>query len=169
MIGISSEHNFPMVRTLGAAAVFDYHVPSCGESIRAHTHDELRKAFDCISEGASSQICCDAISSHGGAISHLLPVKLPRDDVENKATLGYTINGEAFVFAGKELPANPDDWTFGRKFWNVAAQLLASGEIRVHPPQVQKGGLQGVFEGMQLLKDGKVSGVKLVYRVAETS
>jgi hypothetical protein len=38
----------------------------------------------------------------------------------------------------------------------------------VHPPKVGKDGLQGVLDGLVQLKEGKVTGVKLVYRVDET-
>ena len=47
--------------------------------------------------------------------------------------------------------------------------MIASSQIAVHPPRVGRGGLQGVFDGLEQLKEGKVSGVKLVYRVDETA
>lgn len=46
--------------------------------------------------------------------------------------------------------------------------MIASSQIAVHPPRVGKGGLEGVFDGLEQLKTGKVSGVKLVYRVEDT-
>lgn len=39
--------------------------------------------------------------------------------------------------------------------------------MRSHPVEVREGGLEKVLEGMQDLKDGKVSGKKLVYVVGE--
>jgi len=39
----------------------------------------------------------------------------------------------------------------------------------VHPPSVRPDGLRGVLDGMREMREGKVSGVKLVYKVAETS
>lgn len=55
-----SPRNFPMVKALGASAVFDYASPTCGVDIRAHTHNELYYAFDTVSEAALPQICADA-------------------------------------------------------------------------------------------------------------
>ena len=55
-----------------------------------------------------------------------------------------------------------------RRFSEISTKLLASAQISVHPPKVGKDGLKGVFDGMQQLKEGKVSGTKLVYKVDET-
>ena len=73
-------------------------------------------AFDCISEGPSPQICCDAISSKGGAISYLLPVQHSRQDVDNKLTLAYTITGESFRFGTKDYKAVSEDLEFGKMY-----------------------------------------------------
>jgi hypothetical protein len=89
--------------------------------------------------------------------------------VENRHTLGYTITGESFKFGPKEWEAKPEDFEFGKKFWELSSKLIASSQIAVHPPKVGKGGLQGVLDGMEDLKEGRVSGVKLVYRVNETT
>ena len=54
------------------------------------------------------------------------------------------------------------------RFWEISSKLIASAQLAVHPPKVGKDGLQGVLDGMVQLKEGKVTGVKLVYRVDET-
>jgi hypothetical protein len=54
------------------------------------------------------------------------------------------------------------------KNWVVVAErLLKEGKWRPHRQEVRKGGFDGILEGMKDMKEGKVSGVKLVYRVAE--
>merc|ERR1712029_1151278 len=105
----------------------------------------------------SPKICSEAIGSQGGTVSYLLPAKHDRTDVQNRHTLAYTMIGEGFKFG-------PMD--FGEKFWDISGKLITSKQISVHPPKVGKGGLEGVFNGLQQLREGKVSGVKLVYRVA---
>lgn len=62
----------------------------------------------------------------------------------------------------------PQDFEFGKMFWDLSTKLIAEGKVNVHPPKVGKKGLEGVFEGLKELKEGKVSGVKLVYHVDET-
>ena len=184
-----SPRNFPFVKALGAAEAFDYNDPDCAKKIREYTGDKLTKVFDCISEGESPKISSEAISSKGGEVSYLLNPKHDRTDVENKvrhhrlgsltnthanassqATLGYTVTGEAFkFFGGMEFPAKPQDFEFGKTFWELATKLLASQQLTVHPTKVGSGGLQGVLKGLDELREGKVSGVKLVYRVDETA
>lgn len=158
-----SPHNFDFVKSLGAEKAFDYSASDCGQQIRSYTSDKLTHAFDCISEGKSPQICSDAISSTGGKISYLLPAETPRKDVESARTLAYTITGEAFTFGPADIPAAPQDFEFGKTFWEMSTGLFAEGKVKVHRPEVRKGGLKGVFDGLNDLKEGKVSGVKLVY------
>ena len=95
---------------------------------------------------------------------------MPRADVQFKHTLAYTAMGERFRTGatGPEFPASKEDFEFGKMFWGLAETLLAEGKFKVHPPSVRKGGLQGVLEGLQEMREDKVSGQKLVYRVAET-
>jgi hypothetical protein len=64
-----------------------------------------------------------------------------------------------------DMPAKPQDFQFAKTFWELATKLLASQRLTVHPVEVGSGGLEGVLDGMNQLKEGKVSGVKLVYRV----
>lgn len=168
VIATCSERNFPFVKSLGASAAFDYKDPDCAKKIREHTKDQLAHVFDCISEGESPKICSEAIGSKGGMVSYLLPAKHERSDVKNGHTLGYTIIGEAFKFGPMEYPDKPEDRKFGQEFWDMSAKLITSKQISVHPPQVGKDGLKGVFDGLQQLREGKVSGRKLVYRVEET-
>ena len=54
-------------------------------------------------------------------------------------------------------------------FWQLSERLVHDGKLKPHPVKVGKDGLVGVFGGLQQMKEGRVSGVKLVYRVKETS
>lgn len=170
MITTCSPRNFDYVKSLGADATFDYNSSSCGADIRKHTNDKLYYAFDCISEGSAPGICCAALSSSTSSTkprySSLLAVKdFPRDDVEHLYTLAYTGVGEAFKKGPREFEAKPDHKEFQEKFWNVAAQLFEEGKLKVHKPDVRSGGLQGILQGLDDLKSGKVSGTKLVYNL----
>ena len=162
VIATASPHNFDLVRNLGADQVFDYKDPEVGAKIRKATNDKLKHVFDCIAEGGSFDICAAAISSSGGHLSALLPVKdFPREDVKTNFTFAYTALGEKY---SDQVPANQTNYEFGSKFWKVSEDLINSGKIRTHPVEVRNG-LEGVPQGLQDLKDGKVSGVKLVYKV----
>ncbi|OCL09875.1 oxidoreductase-like protein [Glonium stellatum] len=165
VIATASPRNFDLLRKLGADQVFDYRSQDVGSKIREATNNKLALVFDCISEGLSPLICCEAIGSAGGKYSALLKVtELPRDDVSNALTVGYTAIGEDFVAGQYTYPASKEDYEFAVKFWKVAEGLINEGKIKAHPVKVM-GGLAGIPGGLQDLKDGKVSGEKLVYRV----
>lgn len=161
-----SPRNFALVRSLGADHVFDYSSPTVGADIRAVTNGELEYVFDCISEGNSPAIAAEAIGPKGGKYGALLWVdKFPRDDVAVAVKLAYTAMGEAFTKFDTEWPANPEDLEFAAKFWSVAEELLAQGKLKPHPVSLGEGGLEGVLVGMEDMRQGKVSGKKLVYKV----
>ena len=163
-----SPHNFDLVRSLGADAVFDYKDPQSPAEIRKQTDNKLKFVFDCISVEASAKFVEAAISTEGGEYSTLLSVKIERENVNSRLTLGYTAVGEAFQFGDIPFPAKPEDRAFAEKWIAIAQPILAQGKIKVHRPNVGKDGLKGVLEGLQLLKEDKVSGEKLVYNVSET-
>lgn len=172
VITTCSPRNFGYVKSLGATEAFDYNDPDAARKIRELTGNKLKYAWDTISEGPSAQFCADALSSEEGAgcrYGAILPVKCPREDVESTSTLMYTVFGEAFDFRGTQIPSVPDDFEFAKKFMGITEQLLAEGKLKPHAEKVGKGGLQGVLQGLEDLKTGKVSGSKLVYKVEETS
>ncbi|KAB8205981.1 Alcohol dehydrogenase GroES-like domain protein [Aspergillus parasiticus SU-1] len=163
-----SPHNFDLVKRLGADAVFDYKDPNSAAEIRKYTNNNLKLVFDTISLKASSEYCEQAISTEGGDYGVLLFTSIERENVTTRHTLAYTIIGEEFSFGDTVFPARAEDKAFAEKFWAIAEKLLADGKVKVHQPKVNPGGLQGVLEGLKLLKEDKVSGEKLVYNVAET-
>ncbi len=144
-------------------------------------------AFDCISESSSAKICADALSTSSSSssssstgtkrYSSLLAVAdFPRadNDVAKKTTIAYPALGEEMGFAGHgsvippRIPAKEEDARFMEMFFGIAEALLAEGKVKAHPPSVRGGGLRGVLEGWRDMREGRVSGEKLVYRVADT-
>jgi NADPH:quinone reductase-like Zn-dependent oxidoreductase len=182
-----SEHNFQYCRDLGAGklsltwaktiltqtntdATFNYKSETCSNDIKEWSNDSITHAFDCIAEGSSPSITVSAMSSSGGTYSTLLPV--PEDKVHDinpkvqvKSTLGYTVVGEAFKFGPNEIAAKPEDLEFGEMFWELSRGLLEQGKIKVHKPAVNKygAGFEGILKGLDALRQGKVSGEKLVF------
>jgi hypothetical protein len=106
----------------------------------------------------------------GGIYSNLLSVPAEKvhahnADVEVKSTLGYTVIGEAMEFGPNKIPAKPEDFEFGKMFWELSRGLLEEGKLKVHKPAVNKygTGFEGILKGMEAMKEGKVSGEKLVF------
>ncbi|KAM0544848.1 hypothetical protein ACHAPJ_011593 [Fusarium lateritium] len=157
------------IRELGADYVFDYKSPTCAADIRKVTNSRLAHAFDTIASKDTAQMCCDAIGSEGGIYTSLEPVpELPRLDVINKSTMVFSAIGEGFQIAGNDVPASPADYEFACKFTKLAQDLLFQNEFQVHPVSLQSGGLDKVLDGVNKLREGSVSGVKLVYTIDDS-
>ncbi|KAL2869786.1 zinc-binding alcohol dehydrogenase family protein [Aspergillus lucknowensis] len=170
VIATCSPRNFDLVRGYGADAVFDYRDPGAPRAIREYTGDGLRLVFDTISLPESVEFCDAAISSAGGGeYSGLLREESRRSDVKSRVTVGYTVFGVEKQFGEDiRIPARREDREFGKMFVELARELFARGKLRTHPVAVRPGGLQGVMQGLEDLRLGKVRGEKLVYRVEET-
>lgn len=161
-----SSRNFDLVKKLGADAVYDYKDSNSASKIREDTNNNLKLVFDTISLEDSVKFSDAALSTNGGDYSALLQVKLERANVKDRFTLAYTIIGEEFDFGPVKFPGKPEDKKFAEEFVPIAEKLLGDGTVKVHPPKVLPGGLDGILEGLQTMKEGKVSGEKLVYNVA---
>lgn len=164
VITTCSPHNFDLVKGRGADFVFDYNSPSLVADIRDASKGKLRHAFDCISTEVTARVCAESLGPSGGQYSSLLRVeKLPREDVSNKFTIAYSGLGDTFSYRSKEFPASKDDYEFIVDFQSLTSKLLEQGKIKTHPHHVKPGGLEGVLQGLQELREDKVSGEKLVY------
>lgn len=165
-----SPHNFDFVKSLGADAVYNYKDADCAKQINKDTDDSLKYVWDTISLEASAKICAEALSSDpsGARYGSILPVKLPRDGVEQNMTFMYTIFGDSFKKGPNEYPPSREDFEFAKNVFEITEKLLAEGKLKTHPEEVRSDGLAGVLKGLQDLKADKVSGAKLVYRVRET-
>ena len=161
------------MKSLGADAVFDYTSPTCGADIRKHTDGKLYYIWDTIGQDGSYEVGAAALPAaappgqklYYGTIVN--PDKKPREDVVFTHTSGYTAMGLAFEYNGTKFPAKPEDYEFMKKWLVVAEKLLNEGKWKPHRPEVRDGGLNGILAGLDDLKNKKVSGVKLVYRVGE--
>lgn len=161
-----SPKNFHLVHNLGADHVYDYNSPSCAPSIRKITKNRLAHVFDTISTPETAEICCNAIGSQGGKYAGLSGLEeLPREDVTNIHVMAYTAFGEAFDFGDEKVTASPKGYDFAVKFMGLAQELLWQGRIKPHPQSVRTGGWNGVLDGLQEMREGKISGEKLVYPV----
>ncbi|KAL2172330.1 hypothetical protein VTG60DRAFT_6169 [Thermothelomyces hinnuleus] len=179
VITTCSPHNFDLVKSLGADKAFDYRTPDVGAAIREYTNNRLRHVWDTIGGPGAEQICADALSSSSSSSPEpgAAPLRysaitgsgvLPRADVQADITLAYTAHGEACeVWGGKiRLEARPEDLEFARRWGSLAARLFAEKKVVPHPAEI-RGGLDDITAGLRDLEEGRVSGKKLVYRVAD--
>jgi hypothetical protein len=99
--------------------------------------------------------------------------------VPDTPTLAYKIVGESFEKFG-ETPPIPEDYEFGKMFWELSSGLLASWKVKTVKAEVNRGGkvLEGVIVGLKEMKEGKVGwevgvfpleALKIVFRKAGAS
>lgn len=176
VVATASPHNAAYLRSLGAEAVFDYHTPAeeLGRQIRAYTGNRLTLAWDCSPTEDSARLAALALSdAEEGAYGNLLPLDFGVVTAANpkvtKAgfTMGYSVFGHAYERGGHDFPARPEDAVFAEGWWGLARGLLADGRVKVARMEVNRGGagLEGVVKGLDDLREGKVSGKKLVYTI----
>ncbi|KAH8918822.1 GroES-like protein [Atractiella rhizophila] len=165
------------VRELGADDVVDYRNKSSSELISALNSSlggrgaTVRAVYDAISEPSVVEAIVQFLSEKKKESKFVTvlatPVKLPDDGhVARSVTHVRAVHKDAPFksFGGMTFDPARD---FGREWF---AWLGREGKNKVKPNRVRviPGGLEGVDEGLTLLEKGKVSGEKLVYRIADT-
>lgn len=170
-VATCSPHNFDMIKSYGAEAVFDYRSPDCAASIRKYTSNGLRYALDCITTTESMQISYACLGRAGGKYTALDPyppaIAATRKMVKADWVLGPTMLGRDIGWPaphGRE--ADIDAYKFAVKWTATVQELLNKGFIREHLLSEQPDGLGGVLDGIEALRAKKISGKKLVYKVA---
>ncbi|KAH9928552.1 GroES-like protein [Epithele typhae] len=169
VVATASPRNFDLVKSLGASAVFDYRAPDVIDQIKAATGGTLAKAVDTISEKDSQRICAESMGPAGGHVVLVLfrvPEATQRTDVAFKTTLIYTSLGREFTFAGTmHFPVSEEDRAHMVSFLEKVPELVKSGAVKPLPIKAWEGGLDGLADGLQYMREGKVSAEKIVYRL----
>ncbi|RMZ71004.1 Polyketide synthase enoylreductase [Pyrenophora seminiperda CCB06] len=169
-VATCSPHNFDLVRSYGATAVFDYKDLGVVPAIKAYTKNGLRFALDCISTTASMQFCYQVIGRTGGNYTALEPyaeaVAQKRKVVRPDWVMGPRMMGKEIGWPKPHWrPADADIGRFGAE-WTVTLQkLLDKGLIRPHLILVRQGGLPEVLGGIEHVREKRISGQKLVFTV----
>jgi aspyridone synthetase trans-acting enoyl reductase len=171
VIATCSPHNFDLVKSLGATAVFDYRSQSCAKDIRDFSKDSLSIVLDCITDATTMKICYEAMGSCGGKYTGLdaFPMRIhTRNDITPHWIFVATMFGEPLDMKGPyKRRARRQDVTFVTDWFVTVQDLLDNGLLKPHPIRVMPGGLGRVAEGIAELRLGKVSGEKLVYKICE--
>ncbi|KAL1893478.1 hypothetical protein Cpir12675_004086 [Ceratocystis pirilliformis] len=171
VITTCSPRNFDLVKALGADHVFDYNDAGSAAAIRQLTNDKLAYAWDTISKPETGRFCAEALSTEGGKYSSLLPgvedaIKEVNPRVQVDMSVFYAAFGEPFKLVA-EVPADMENYEFAKKIWSLSAGWLSEGKIKPSEVDLNRGGkgFEGIFAGLDYLKNGNVSGAKLVYSI----
>lgn len=180
--GSSSSHLTPLLDETKGDALVDY---------RAGV-EEMKKVVKGKLNGLEAHHALDAISSKGTwvPVSQMLSPSTEKETTYlsvvsgankyNEEELGkgvqivYTYCGT--VHAGAYRPGMPkqgnveevkSDPEFGYLLFRYLARMFANGRFSGHPYVVVDGGLEGVGNGLNMLKNGKARGNKFVFRIGE--
>ncbi|KAF8582932.1 GroES-like protein [Ramaria rubella] len=151
----ASPENFDYVKSVGADHVFDYHESDVVDKIRATAGNKLSRVYDAISEKGSTEDAVKAITAPSGRVAVILP---PKSD---------TSTPNVKVIQTGAIKASTDP-AIGEAVYGLIQAALDRGVLKPNRVKVVAGGLLGVNEGFKLGREYKISGEKLVYRVAET-
>jgi len=155
VIATASPKNFDYVKSLGAEKVLDHHDADIVDQIRALAPN-LRYAYDAIS-GRSS------VESIFSSLSHSTPELVIV--TEFKGTVPPEVKVHHIYAGSIYYPGHEEELSRLTKLWEV---LMREGKIKPHPVKVMPDGLNSIDEGFALMRQGKVSGQKLVYHPQET-
>ncbi|KAJ6788505.1 hypothetical protein PWT90_01619 [Aphanocladium album] len=174
VIATASPYNFDYLQSLGVDVLLDYHEPAdeLVKKVKAVVGDELTLAWDCSPNEKFQQVAALSLSSTKkgiyATVNPLTPADFLHDKnplVETKFQLGYTAFGESFARGEYVFPASKEDAEFSGAFWEGSEKLLQEKRLQPTRATVNQGGegLEGVIAGLEDLRQGKVSGTKLVY------
>jgi len=159
IVTTASPHNHALVKSLGADAAFDYKDPEVVQKIKewAQPHGGVTIALDCVTEHGSTKRVVDSFGENGGTVVHVLAVK-PEE--------GWPSNVKLVPFlVYTALAVDSKDFLDLYEWHKVIPSLIEKGQVRnVIPTKVTKG-LEHINEGLDLLRQGKVSAQKLAYTV----
>ncbi|KAJ5740817.1 hypothetical protein N7493_000689 [Penicillium malachiteum] len=167
VVTTASSRSHDLVKEYGADDVFDYQSPTAVEDI-IRAYPNIDRAMDCYSQGSSMEFCADVVrKSRGWVVTLLDPGKKDYDGVKMDFLLAYTALGQEFQWLapfGPKFGKVPSDVAALRRFY---ASLPVISKLLQSPPLKEiEGGLESLSVGLNLLREGKVFGTKLVAHIS---
>lgn len=156
------QKNFDLVKSFGADVVYSYSDPESPSKIKG-AYPTLAYALDTVSEGDTTKNVVESLGEKatGKRVIRLLPGDggVGETDVRIEFIVVYTVLGKS----AWGIQPRPEDEKRFEEWLQYVPSLIASGKIRSNPIWSQKGGLEKVPEGLDLLRSGKVSGQKVTF------
>lgn len=171
VIATCSARNSQLVESLGAEKTFDYHAPDVVGQIKDYVGEKLEIAFDTISTA-------ETVPLVNGTLPTAKPVNMDTTlDIDDKIKerkpnvsygfhLGYLCQDDFKKFGvdGKPMYAPPGLHELSRELVKIINKLLNDPEVNLRhmPCKVLSNGFNSISEGLDIVRAGKNSGVKIV-------
>lgn len=166
VVTTASPRSHDLVKQFGVDDVFDYRSPTAVEDI-TRAYPNIDRAMDCFSEGVSTDFCAKVVRKSQGKVVTLLDSgKTKIDGVTIDFMLSYTVFNKEFQWLppfGPKFGRVPADNEALRRFYSALPDL--SKQLKKPPLKNIDAGLENLSIGLDLLRQGKVSGTKLVSRL----
>lgn len=140
------------------------------EALKANGFEDVKHAYDAISEKGSFKNILPVLSKSGATLRFVLPDeehKTIPSYVDHKFTsVGSVHSGPTDEQKAAGLKTSNND--FGFAYFRLFARGLQEGWFSGHPYEVVPGGLNGVEKGLKDLQNGVNSATKYVFKIEET-
>ncbi|OAX42731.1 GroES-like protein [Rhizopogon vinicolor AM-OR11-026] len=158
VIATASAYNERLVRNYGATHFFDRHLSGSQlkEAISRVTDRPIGVVYDAISLPETQPIGWGLLANNGILVLTLSPSV--KED-EGKGRKVISTSGSPHMPQNKEL---------GRNAWAMVEEWLSEGDIQPNKYENLSDGLEGIIDGLVRMKNGEVSGTKLVAHPQET-
>lgn len=171
VITTSSPANADYVKSFGPDHVLDYKSEALVDDILRLAGGPLLHVFDTHPNLTSITTSAAILQKSPSAIYIALNPGLEREvkrlnpDVTAESILAYSATGNPWMYENKFYEAVPADFAFQKKFAKVAEKLFQQGLLKPARVYLNRGGsgFEGIVKGLVDIKEGRVSGGKLVY------
>ncbi|TFK82420.1 GroES-like protein [Polyporus arcularius HHB13444] len=162
IIATASPHNEGLLKSLGATAVIDRSLPASSilSEVKKITGGKpIEYVYDAISLADTLPVAYDTLAP-GGTLIVVLEDKIPAEKKEaDKKRVVH-------AFGTVQTPENRE---VGVQIYSRLTEWLRTGVIVPNKVEVLPNGLAGIPDGLERLKQNKVSGTKLIARPQETA
>lgn len=171
VITTSSSQHHDFLKSLGADATFNYRDSDVVDQIKNYAGDSIFYALDTVSSVDTFQSVYDATANskkvHLDNLLFLNEQKIKVDksrNVEFHVTLAYCVDGKEQNLNGFIIPANKTLLEEYNKYWfDILTPNIS--KIKHAKLKVLKNGLESVNDALELLREEKVKGEKVVFRI----
>ncbi|KAI0655700.1 GroES-like protein [Cubamyces menziesii] len=160
IITSASLHNADLLKSLGATHVVDRNLApeALVQKVRELAGGHIDLVFDAVAIPDSTLAASYQITAPGGQLVVVVPFPIPGEDKSSGRR----------VIAAHGLFQAPSNFVAGKALLSKIPELFESGQFKPNRIEVLPGGLAGITAGLNRLRDGKISAVKLVVKPQDT-